>query len=501
MTFGNKIISGLLWGQIGSTGRTLLCFLFSIIVARLLGVQNYGIYVALASFVELLAKFSDMGVFSIFTTYIPRFKIRSQPGECSFVVRTVIITRLILVMVAIGFLFVFAGALIDYIGEPSIGDYLVLIAIWFLVRSIMDGFIAIVIANVDMKFYAAVELLVSIFQVAGALLLIKFGMEIRSVVILMILVNGIQLISYGMASLTVIKPKPLRTRLTPVFRFSLVMWLSTIIQYFRFKSIGVFMLLYFLKDSKSVAYYDVAFFLSVSAGSILLAAVDRLILPFYSEAYVRAGLTGLKNAWEFMTKLSIFLSAPILVFLIFHSEDIVKIFYSNRYLESSPLIIVFAIFALGGIFVAGGPAVSVFFPLNKENYFLYLRGFNGILNVVLNLILIPNFGIMGAVIATSGSTLLTNVIELGLALRILNARLPYEFMMKLSLFMLISISWTLFFMNMNLFQLVSVAFAYGVLITALMSRFYNFSDREKEIIREFSPGFFSFLTRYKLLKL
>ncbi len=108
---------------------------------------------------------------------------------------------------------------------------------------------------------------------------------------------------------------------------------------------------------------------------------------------------------------------------------------------------------------------------------------------------------MGAVIATGGSTLLTNFIELGLALKMLKARLPYEFIMKLCLFIFISISWTLFLEGMNIFQLVSVAFVYGVSITVLTARFYRFSDREKEIIHEFSPGVFRFLTRYKLVKI
>ena len=254
MSFGKKIISGLLWGQIGTAGRTLLCFLISIIVAQSLGVKNYGIYVALGSLVELLTKFSDIGVSSIFTTYIPRFKIKKQPGECSFVLRTVIACRLVLIIVAIGLLYFFADSIIGLMGLTSIRDYLILTSIWFLVRGVMAGFIPIVIANVEMKFYAAVELFVSIFQVIGALLLMKFGMEIKGVIILMILVNGIQLISYGCGSLATLKPKPLRTSLSPVFRFSLVMWLSTIIQYLRFKSIGVFMILYFLKDTRLISF-------------------------------------------------------------------------------------------------------------------------------------------------------------------------------------------------------------------------------------------------------
>ena len=500
MSLEKKIISGLAWGQIGMSGRTITTFFISIMVARSLGVENYGIYAVVVSCIELLTKLTDMGIYSILNTYIPRFKNTNQIGECSFIVRRVIFYRMILLANCVFLLHIFADQLVAFIGEPSLGNYFVLISIWFLVRCLMDGFIFVVIANVDMKYYTLVEISVSIFQLLGVCLLLYLGMKIDRLIILMILVNGIQFFFYGMRSLSTITPDPVRTKLTPVVKFGLVTWISTILQYFRYKSIDVFMILYFLKDADSVAYYDIAYLVSIYGGSVLLTSLDRLTLPFFSEAHTRFGIEGLRNAWEFLTKISIYLSAPILVFLIVHSRSIIRAFYTDIYMEASPFIIVFSIFTLAGLFLASETSVTILFPLNKERIFLYLRSFNGILNIVLNLIFIPRYGILGAVISTGGSTLVTSLIELGIALFILKARLPYDFMLKMSLIISISVSWTLFFRDLNLFQIILMSLVYGVMITMLMLRFFRFNNKEMEVFHEFSPAVYNFLTIHNLLR-
>ena len=107
---------------------------------------------------------------------------------------------------------------------------------------------------------------------------------------------------------------------------------------------------------------------------------------------------------------------------------------------------------------------------------------------------------MGAVISTGGSTLLTNLIELTLALKYMSARIPGAFIFRITVIMMLSISWTLLFKDLNLIGLISVAIGYAVMVTLLLLKFYHFSDREKEIVEELSPGVFNFLSRNNLLR-
>jgi O-antigen/teichoic acid export membrane protein len=499
MNLGIKSLKGLIWGQIGMSGRTVICFLVSILVARFLGAANYGIYTALTALVAMLSRFTEMGTQTIFSTFIPRFSAKRQPGFNSYIVRRVLLIRLALIGTGALLLLLFSGPLIALIGEPRIGDYLILIAIWFIVRAAMDTFVYIVWARVEMKYYARVEILVSIIQLAGVGFLWQWGMTITNLVMLMILINGLQLLFYILNSVKVIRHEPEPTSLRPVISMGLTVWLATILHVFISKGIDIVLILHFLNDSSQVAYYNIAHLLVFTGGLGLLSSMGILEVPIMSEAHARQGMEGMKKAWLYLTKLSLFISAPVLIFLAVHAETIVTIFYSETYLPSSPLIAVFSILALAGLLLANEASAMILFPLHKQRLFLYLRGANGVLNLVFNILLIPRYGIMGAVFATGGSRLLISVFELAFAMKILRVRLPLEFIIKLLAVIAVSISWTLLIKDMNIALLATVALFYGVMVTLLLFRLHRFSNSEKLILAENHPGMFRFLNKWKIL--
>ena len=493
-------MSGLVWGQIGMTGRTAICFVISILVARFLGAAQYGIYAAIVSFVALLTQFANMGIGTIFSTYIPRFRSADQPGECSYVVRHVIIIRAILLAGIVAVVHAFSGPLVESLGEAAIHDYILITLIWFLIHGLKDGFIFTIWANLNMKLFAAVELTVSLIQLAGVIFLISHGITVRALALLMIAVNTIQLVSYLVGSIPTIRPKPVKTDLVPVLKLGATVWFAGVLYYFRDKSIDVLMILFFLRNTASAAYYDIAYMVALYGGYVLLTAVEKLALPILSEAHTRYGLEGLRKAWEFLTKVSIYLTAPILVFLIAHADSIIRVLYSDAYREASPLLVGFSVFTLIAVFFANRISVMVLFPLNRERTYLYLCSFNGILNIILNLALIPRYGITGAVIATGGSSLLVTIMEFVIAVRAIRARPPVGFIFTMLLVTGVSISWTLFVKSYSLSLLVAVAIIYGIIVTFLMLKSYTFEEREKEILQEVQPGIHAFLLRYKLLK-
>ena len=500
MSLTRRVINGLFWGQIGMSARTILCFLISMIVARSLGAENFGVYAAFISLVDMLVKLSEMGVQSLFSTYIPRYQSLGQGGQCSFVLRRILLLRFVLALIIVIVLFCYSETLMDALGIPELDHYLLLIGVWFLTQSMMDSFLFIVIANMRMKWYSLVELLVSVFQLASVLILTQRGMSIEALVSLIVVVRAIQLSCYLYHSFPTLSAKPVAVDLRPIAKFSLILWLSSVLQYFRFKSIDVFMILYFLKDTAEVAYYEIAYMLTLTGGYVLLTSLDPLLQPIYSEAHSRDGVNGLRKAWSFSTKLSIFLGVPILVFMIAHSESIVRCFYTETYLQVAPLIVVFSLFSILSICCSSETSITVVFPLNKERLFLYVRGVNGIVNIILNIVLIPKYGVLGAVLATGGTTLLTTLYEYRLAVKLVGIRLPYAFIVKLLLVIFISISWTLLFDDMNLWELLVVGSIYYGFTLFIMLHFYHFTEREKEIFNENFPKVYCYFINKILVR-
>ncbi len=500
MSFGKKIVEGLIWGQIGMSGRALITFAISIIAARVLGVENFGVYAVLISLVELLMKVTDMGIYAILTTYIPRLLHSDQPGECSYLVRWTLLLRNLLTLVTAAIFIQFSAPLAAWMGAADIGEYVTVTVLLFLVRGLMDGFNFILIARVDMKFYSAVEIGVSVLQLLGILYLASTGIDVGSLIVLMILVNGVQGLLYGVRSFSILKPKPVTFPLAEVWKFGLNSWLGTVLLYLRFKSIDIILLMYFLQDKKAVAYYEVAFLLVIYGGYFLSTALDRLAVPLLSQARTRFGMDGMREAWTFLTKLSIFLTAPIFIFLIAHGPDVVNIFYTEQYAPAGSLILLLSVLSLASICVGAGTSYEILFPLNKEKIFVSLTGLNGLLNLGSALILIPLWGVSGAVVATGGSALITDVIALAVARKVLGGRFPFGFVFQILFIAAVAVSWTLLLGEMTVLKLIFAVVVYAAIVIGMILRFHRFNSYEKETLKGLSPRAFDWFAKYGLLK-
>ena len=497
--FGRKALSGLLWGQFGMSARTFICFAVSIMVARSLGVENYGVYAAIGSMLDMLMMFSEMGSQPIISTWLPRLQAEQKPGELSYMMRRVLFCRLLLMAVILVLVHLFAKPFADTIGSAGIAENMLAISAWFIIRSLMDPFIFMVMARLDMRFYSAVEVFVSVVQFAGVAAMIFTGtMTVPHLIVLMMIVHGSQLVGYGFRSREIFLTAPVAMDLRRVARFGALMWLANSLQFFRLKSIDIFMILYYVHDSASVAYYEIAYLLAITGGSVLLAVVQLLVVPIFSEAHARFGMDGLRDAWTFLTKVSAFLSVPIYVFLVIHAENIIRIFYTDAYMGCRPLIVAFSLFTVFGIVLGGKVSVYVTFPLRMEKTYLFIRGANGIANLLLNILLIPRYGAIGAVISTGGTKFLSSLFEYGIARKHIGVRLPAAFFLQLILISSLAGIGTLLLGCTNVFALVGSGALYAVVVSYLTLRLHRFSEKEMSIVRQMSPAAHALLVRHVL---
>lgn len=112
----------------------------------------------------------------------------------------------------------------------------------------------------------------------------------------------------------------------------------------------------------------------------------------------------LQRLFEFM----FFMAFSVAFVLTFFSEFIIKILYGKAYIEAAD---VFSIHIWAGVFVFLGVGAGKWFlieNLQLINFYRILGG--GVLNVFLNLILIPKYGINGAAYATVISQAFASVI-------------------------------------------------------------------------------------------
>ncbi len=160
--------------------------------------------------------------------------------------------------------------------------------------------------------------------------------------------------------------------------------------------IDTFMLQTFL-GSEEVGLYNAAYPFAAAitfAGS----AFGSIYLSNASKLYGAGKTKEMNEAYKLVVKWVSLISLPSFVILITYPETILQLF-GSEYLEMANILRILAFgFLLSALI---GPATKIIQAIDKTKYKLYLTLFIGTANIVLNYLLIPIYGVLGAALATT----------------------------------------------------------------------------------------------------
>lgn len=154
---------------------------------------------------------------------------------------------------------------------------------------------------------------------------------------------------------------------------------------------------YFLSDSQ-VGLYSLA--------SKIYMVIKQIIAAAYSVSVTRmTEYIGIKNKIAFIGLLNdiinniILIAIPVIVGGVVYSDNIIVILAGDEFLDAStPFIIL--IFTILPAVLGGMLAYCINLPLKKEVVNLRCTSISAVENIILNAIMIPNFGIVGSAFAT-----------------------------------------------------------------------------------------------------
>lgn len=188
-----------------------------------------------------------------------------------------------------------------------------------------------------------------------------------------------------------------------LFKFSYPLMLSGMISVFLGWTdtafIGYFM------DQTSVGFYNAAY----PTALILMIpsqALGTLALTSFSELEAK-GLSK-RKALRTMTRWVFALTFPGFLIMTLYSEELLSILFGSQYATAG---LALSILAFGNMFSSAlGSIGDVVKSAGKTKVLFYNTFINLLLNVLLNILLIPLYGIVGAAMATAGSTVAMNLL-------------------------------------------------------------------------------------------
>ncbi len=181
---------------------------------------------------------------------------------------------------------------------------------------------------------------------------------------------------------------------------------------FLMSRLDIYMIGFFL-TAKDVAYYRVATRIG-TASVIVLAAFDIAFAPLVSKLFNSKDIVKISVLYRSLTRLILLINSAIFVIIAAQSEHILLIFGQQFRAAAIPLVLI----AAGQLVnAATGSAGSINIMTGKPHYEFWSALVSVSLNVILNLIMIPRLGILGAALAFMTSLSIQNVSRLVLMFR------------------------------------------------------------------------------------
>lgn len=180
------------------------------------------------------------------------------------------------------------------------------------------------------------------------------------------------------------------------------------------------MLGYFL-SSEDVGIYTPAVLIA-SLLEFFNSAFKYRFLPTASEFFSRNDMSGLKPLFKSTSKWSFFVVYPVFLFILVFPKEILTLLYGGEYARGYLALIVLSL----GIAVNdfSGTSANILVAGGRTKLNLCCEIVAAVTNIVLNVLLIPLYGIVGAAIATGTSYVARNIASLSFVYRC-HRMLPY----------------------------------------------------------------------------
>ncbi len=389
------------WLSVSQVITSICAFLWTIIIARYLGVSDYGIVSFAISFTGLLGIVMDLGI----STYITR-EIAKHKNLVRKYFNNIFFFKLILATI----LLFLSGLILYVMGYSHLTIIVTLIFTIELIFMSMTTFLnGVFQAFEKVKYQAIGAILNSSFLLIGILITLGFDLGVISIALAYTIAYSIYF-SYMFLAYTKTFGRTnlemdtdfIKQVITKSIPFGLTNFFYSI--YF---SIDIVMLSYLTGDYATGLYKSAYNIINVF--TTFFVVYQSVIFPVMSK-FFKESQNLIKISYELSVKYLLLIIIPLSVGIFFYARPIVDLIYSNQYsLASAPVRIL--IWTVSFLFVNGAAAVLLN-SIDKEKTVTKIYIIAAIFNVCLNLILIPRFSYEGAAIATVLSEIFITIITL-----------------------------------------------------------------------------------------
>jgi O-antigen/teichoic acid export membrane protein len=412
-TFQKNMLATAKGGSISFAGRMFeyaVRFIFSIVVARAIGAEQYGLYVLGLTIVPIASMLALMGLQTGVVAFLAPAIREKDDAHIWGIVQVCggIPAFLSILFGAALFMFAEPIAVLGF-HEPRLVALLQIVSVSIPLDTL--GFIAyqIIISYKQPKYSVlANNVILPLAKLLLTIGLLALGLGVFGIILAHVLASalGLALILYFVNSLLPSKRSLLSARrnTAELLRYSLPVHLGWVLNAVR----GTLetLVLGFVGLTTGVGIFAVASRLS-SLGTLFFLSVGNISTPLIAEFYSRGELEQLKKLYQKTTQWVLMLNVPLFLTFVLFSKPLLAIF-GGDFTNGEMALIVLAVGNL--VYTGTGLGANILDMTHHTRINSANSVFMVFITIASDLLLIPHWGVIGAAAASSFSTVIVNIV-------------------------------------------------------------------------------------------
>jgi O-antigen/teichoic acid export membrane protein len=405
--YSKEMAKGSIWAITGQVFFKFISFFYFVLIARAASQEDVGLFLITFGIMSFVAIFSHLGFPASLTRYVPYFEGLKQKGKIRDMLR---LSYVLLTVFGLLFTFVIWLAA-DWIGEvyekPMLPDAIRMFSVFLLLNNIFSVNVYYLQGRADIKSMQLVQNVQNFFKlVLTAVFFLAFGASLYTLIggfltsYLLALIVSLPIVHMKIRDLPKkdggISKRQLWEEMLPFgLMLTIVSSLWLIIQ------VSDKLLLAYLVEPAKAAEIVAIYALATTAAAVLImfpVSIGSIFLPILSRLAGKEDYKQMRSVTEAAQRWVLFVTIPTAIVLGTFSGDILNAFYGPAYATGALAMSIFVL----GILVKSFSMMYSFAlaALRLVKVELTIAFLTALANILLNILLIPMYGMEGAALAS-----------------------------------------------------------------------------------------------------
>ena len=402
---------GTFWQGITTVFFKFVSFIFTVMIARIVTQDEVGVFYFALGIAGIVSVFADLGFINSLSRYIPYYLGKKDVKSARMVALLSLFFNTVLPLAFSGLLLLFTGPIAAFFGNPRLADVLPYMAAYIFISQLFAIISQMLTSIKKVKQSSIASNVQNTSKLVLTLALLYFmepdaqTLAIASILSFAVAAAYVAFEAKKFSKILYTREKIALRDYGPLLREMLPFGLTMILVLFIATIVGYtdrIMLGYYLQEdaNSQIAIYTIATGLA-GIVAIFASAVINIFFPLISEMHGANDSKRMNAASGTALRWIAFSSVPLAAFFIAFSGPLLRLLYGALY---EPGALVLSLFSAGVFFSLLGTvqrtALAGMRMLRQE---IIVAGAAALLNLALNILLIPPYGINGAAFASAVS--------------------------------------------------------------------------------------------------